>query len=42
MSAAEREFARNKARIESGETFRAQKPSDWRRGSSRSSARPAR
>ncbi|MFF0142364.1 hypothetical protein ACFYRN_38735 [Streptomyces sp. NPDC005227] len=42
MSAAEREFARNKARIESGETFRAQKASDWRRGSSPSSTRPAR
>ncbi|WP_237525021.1 hypothetical protein [Streptomyces sp. SID5643] len=42
MSAAEREFARNKARIESGETFRGQKPSDWRRGSSPSSTRPAR
>ncbi|MCA1221616.1 hypothetical protein [Streptomyces sp. 8L] len=42
MSAAEREFARNKARIESGETFRAQKPSDWRRGASPSSTRPAR
>ncbi|WP_406423666.1 hypothetical protein OHA59_49455 [Streptomyces sp. NBC_01589] len=42
MSAAEREFARNKARIESGETFRARKPSDWRRGFSPSSTRPAR
>ncbi|MFF7603340.1 hypothetical protein [Streptomyces mirabilis] len=42
MSAAEREFARNKARIESGETFRAQKPSDWRLGSSPSNTRPAR
>ncbi|MGW7341248.1 hypothetical protein [Streptomyces sp. NPDC054808] len=42
LSAAEREFARNKARIESGETFRAQKPSDWRRGASPSSTRPAR
>lgn len=42
MSAAEREFARNKARIESGETFRGQKPSDWRRGASPSSTRPAR
>ncbi len=42
LSAAEREFARNKARIESGETFRGQKPSDWRRGSSPSSTRPAR
>ncbi|GLX49703.1 hypothetical protein Shyhy01_26530 [Streptomyces hygroscopicus subsp. hygroscopicus] len=42
MSAAEREFARNKARIESGETFRGRKPSDWRRGASPSSTRPAR
>ncbi|MCX4902387.1 hypothetical protein [Streptomyces sp. NBC_00892] len=42
MSAAEREFARNKARIESGETFRGQKLSGWRRGASPSSTRPAR
>ncbi|WP_432038643.1 hypothetical protein [Streptomyces cucumeris] len=42
LSPAEREFARNKARIESGETYRAQKPSDWRRGASPSSTRPAR
>lgn len=42
LSAAEREFARNKARIESGDTFRGQKPSDWRRGASPSSSRPAR
>jgi hypothetical protein len=42
LSAVEREFARNKARIESGETYRAQKPSDWRRGASPSSTRPAR
>ncbi|WP_189867158.1 hypothetical protein [Streptomyces poonensis] len=42
LSAAEREFARNKARIESGETFRGQKPSDWRRGASPSGTRPAR
>ncbi|WP_431777031.1 hypothetical protein [Streptomyces cucumeris] len=42
LSAAEREFARNKARIESGATFRGQKPSDWRRGASPSSTRPAR
>lgn len=41
-SAAEREFERNKARIESGETFRSRKPSDWRRGASVSSTRPAR
>ncbi|MEU3480952.1 hypothetical protein ACI2LO_31515 [Streptomyces sp. NPDC033754] len=39
LSAAEREFARNKARIESGETFRSQKTSDWRLGSSPSSSR---
>ncbi|WP_324792453.1 hypothetical protein SJX93_00180 [Streptomyces cyaneofuscatus] len=42
LSAAEREFARNMARIESGETFRGRKPSDWRRGASPSSTRPAR
>ncbi|GAA3767198.1 hypothetical protein [Streptomyces chiangmaiensis] len=42
LSAAEREFARNKARIESGETFRGQKPSDWRREASSSNTRPAR
>ncbi|MGW7695051.1 hypothetical protein ACWGMA_40565 [Streptomyces asiaticus] len=42
MSAAERDFARNKARIESGETFRAQNPSDWGRGASPSNTRPAR
>ncbi|WP_371664751.1 hypothetical protein [Streptomyces sp. NBC_00280] len=42
MSVAEREFARKKARIESGETFRSRKPSDWRRGASVSSTRPAR
>ncbi|MEU3481011.1 hypothetical protein AB0E66_22900 [Streptomyces sp. NPDC033753] len=41
-SAAELAFTRNKARIESGETFRSQKPSDWRLGSSPSSSRPAR
>ncbi|WP_198655462.1 hypothetical protein [Streptomyces geranii] len=41
LSAAEREFARNKARIESGEAFRSRKPSDWRRGASVSSTRPA-
>ncbi|MFD4874561.1 hypothetical protein ACFWOB_14525 [Streptomyces sp. NPDC058420] len=41
-SAAEREFERNKARIDSGETFRSRKPSDWRRGASVSSTRPAR
>ncbi|MFJ6669050.1 hypothetical protein [Streptomyces sp. NPDC091383] len=40
--AAEREFARNKARIESGETFRSQRPSNWRRGASPSSTRAAR
>ncbi|OQD51647.1 hypothetical protein BM536_038930 [Streptomyces phaeoluteigriseus] len=42
MSAAEREFARNKAAIERGETFRSRKPSDWRLGSSPSNTRPAR
>ncbi|WP_424893247.1 hypothetical protein [Streptomyces sp. XH2] len=42
MSAAELAFARNKAAIESGETFRSRKPSDWRLGSSPSSTRPAR
>ncbi|MEU5163851.1 hypothetical protein AB0G74_30145 [Streptomyces sp. NPDC020875] len=36
------EFARNKARIESGDTYRAQKPLDWRFGASPSSTRPAR
>lgn len=41
-SAAQREFERNKARIDSGETFRSRKPSDWRRGASVSSTRPAR
>lgn len=42
LSAAEREFERNKARIESGQTFRSRKPSDWRLGSSPSNTRPAR
>jgi hypothetical protein len=42
LSAAEREFERNKALIEIGETFRSRKPSDWRRGASVSSTRPAR
>ncbi|MFI9343990.1 hypothetical protein ACIG0D_22400 [Streptomyces sp. NPDC052773] len=42
LSAAEREFARDKAGTEAGETFRGQKPSDWRLGSSPSSTRPAR
>lgn len=42
MSAAERDFARNKAAIERGETFRSRKPSDWRLGSSPSNTRPAR
>ncbi len=41
MSAAEREFAWNKARIESGEIFRGQ-PSDWRRGASPSNSRASR
>ncbi|MEU1792133.1 hypothetical protein ABZ553_40925 [Streptomyces sparsogenes] len=39
---AEWEFARNKARIDNSETFRSRKPSDWRRGGSVSSTRPAR
>ncbi|MFF2374851.1 hypothetical protein ACFVUW_10760 [Streptomyces xiamenensis] len=42
LSAAEREYARNKARIEGGETFRGHKPSDWRVGASPSSSRPFR
>jgi hypothetical protein len=42
LSAAELEFARNKARIDSGEAFRSRKPSDWRLGASPSNARPAR
>ncbi|MGV9342939.1 hypothetical protein [Streptomyces sp. NPDC003688] len=42
LAAADREFARNKAQVESGETYRARKPSDWRRGSSPSSTRPTR
>lgn len=42
MSAAERELARNKARIESGETSRGQKPSAWQYGASPSNTRPAR
>lgn len=42
LSAAEKEFARNKARIESGETFRSRKPSDWRLGASPANTRPAR
>jgi len=33
VTRAEREFERNKARIESGETFASQKPSDWHRKS---------
>lgn len=42
LSAAEREVAPNKVRIDSGETFRSRKPSDWRRGAAVSSTRPAR
>ncbi|MEU6775098.1 hypothetical protein [Streptomyces sp. NPDC046759] len=42
MYAAEREFARNKAGIESGEAFRGHKLADWRRGASPSNTRPAR
>ncbi|MFC7965483.1 hypothetical protein [Streptomyces cinereoruber] len=41
-SAAERAFARNKARIESSETFLSQKPPDWRLGFSPSSSHFAR
>ncbi|WP_327398720.1 hypothetical protein OG194_00215 [Streptomyces sp. NBC_01288] len=41
LAAGEREFARNKARIESGEAFRARKPSDWRLGASPSNTRPS-
>lgn len=41
-SSAELEFARNKARIEAGETFRSRKPSDWRMGASPSNTKPAR
>lgn len=41
-SAAEREFEQNKARIDSGQTFRSRKPSDWRVGSSPSNTRPVR
>jgi hypothetical protein len=39
---ARREFERNKARIEAGETFRGHKPSDWSRGESPSTPRPRR
>jgi hypothetical protein len=42
LSAAELEFARNKARIDSGEAFRSHKPSEWRLGASPSNTRPAR
>lgn len=42
LSVVDREFERNKARIESGETFRSRKPSDWRRGASVFNTRPAR
>lgn len=41
-SPAEREFERNKARIDSGETFHSRKPSGWRRGASVSGTRSAR
>lgn len=41
-SNAELEFARNKARIMAGETFRSRKPSDWRMGASPSNANTAR
>lgn len=41
-SAAELTFAKNKARIDSGDSFRGHKPSDWRLGASPSSSRSAR
>lgn len=41
-SGAELEFARNKACIEAGETFRSRKPSDWKMGASPSNTKPAR
>jgi hypothetical protein len=37
-AAAEREFARNKEAIESGQTFRGHKPTGWRLGGSPSTA----
>lgn len=41
-ASAEREFRRNQEAVLSGETFRSQKPSDWRRGASPSSTRSTR
>lgn len=38
IAAAEREFARHKAAVESGRTFRSRKSSGWKLGSSPSSA----
>ena len=38
VAAAEREFARNKARIESGSTFRGRQSTGWRLGGSPSTA----
>ncbi|MDX3527114.1 hypothetical protein P1P75_11835 [Streptomyces sp. ID05-39B] len=37
-AAAEREFARNKAAVEAGQTFRARQSSGWRLGGSPSTA----
>lgn len=42
LPAAGLEFARHKARIDSGEAFRSRRPSGWRLGASPSSASPAR
>lgn len=36
------EYARNKRRIEAGETYRGYKASDWSRGASPSSSKPRR
>ncbi|MGW2556318.1 zinc finger domain-containing protein [Streptomyces sp. NPDC001635] len=41
-AAAEREFARNKEAVESGRTYRGHKPTEWRLGSSPSTAGEAR
>lgn len=38
VAAAEREFARNKARIDAGATFRARQSTSWRLGGSPSAA----
>lgn len=42
LSAAEITFAKNKARIDSGEAFRGRKPAEWRLGASPSNSRSAR